>query len=166
MAGVAGCRVQKGQWQEKNFRIKKHPNEFPKVGGPKRQVVGNVPQNDTPFNKCLGGSDPPLNNRHVSLPHWGILRDIFQCIHPCPDTSARAEGGIVGTFSHVSTHVYLHASVHVAIPQLNHMSLLPSLSKLLLKHSETFYPDHLGPLSGPHFPDSPKSSLICEMMII
>ena len=46
---------------------------------------------------------------------------------------------LVGAFSHVPTHVYLHASVHMASSQLDHVSLLSSLFGQPSRHLETSY---------------------------
>lgn len=89
-----------------------------------------------------------------------FVKNKTQSLMPLPPN--RKLVGCVGTFS----HVYFHASIHMEIPQLNHMSLIPALFELPSKHLETFYPNHLGPLSKPHFPKSPESFLICKMMII
>ena len=50
---------------------------------------------------------------------------------------------LVGAFSHVPTHVYLHVSVYMASSQLGYVSLLSSLFGQPSRHLETSYSDHL-----------------------
>ena len=50
---------------------------------------------------------------------------------------------LVGAFSHVPTHVYLHVFVYMASSQLGYVSLLSSLFGQPSRHSETSYSDHL-----------------------
>lgn len=88
--------------------------------------------------KCLSGSIPPVYNWHMSYPYWGTPRDILSS-----DTTASAEGGIVGALFHVSTHEYCHTSIYMASSQLDHVSLLSSLLEQPSRHLETSCLDHL-----------------------
>ena len=55
--------------------------------------------------------------------------------------------GIVGAFSHVSSHMsshmYLHVPVYVASLWLDHVSLLPSLTRQPLRYPDMFHSDLL-----------------------
>ena len=69
--------------------------------------------------------------------------DIFS-----PSTYARThvhmlKRGFVGAFPHVPAHEYLHASVHLAVPLLDHVSLPPITARTTTEVLENF-------LSGPH----------------
>ena len=135
------------------------------LGIPKDRSSGNTPQSDTALDKTPQWKRPSFKQpTHVS-PTFGDSSGHFQPIHLCSGISACAKGGIMGTFSHVSAHIYLHVTVHVAEPQLDYVSLLPSLTRQPSRHSKAFYQNHLGLLSGEHFPNIPKSSLICETII-
>ena len=52
---------------------------------------------------------------------------------------------IVGTFLHVSVHVYPHASSHVAVPFLDHVLPPPLSPEQPLRHPQSI-------LSGPYGP--------------
>ena len=67
---------------------------------------------------------------------------------------------LVGAFSHVPTHVYLHASVHMASSQLDHVSLLSSLFGQPLRHLETSYSNHLFHWTG-HTSLTAPNPLVC-----
>ena len=54
---------------------------------------------------------------HLKYP---IYSSRYPCLHPFPTRSLSLSylyiDIIVGTFSHVSTHVYLHVTIHMAEP--------------------------------------------------
>ena len=102
---------------------------------PKRQLSENTPRNNTPPDKmprwkCL--SCKQLTCVSLTL---GDSKGQFQLVHPCPNTSARAEKDIVGALSHMSTREYFHASDQV--------SLLSPLLRQPSRHLETSYLNHL-----------------------
>ena len=68
----------------------------------------------------------------------------------------------MGALSHMSTHKYIHASVHVALSQLGHVTVLHHYSNNLQGTRGNILSRPFVPLSCPHPPDSLKSSLICE----
>ena len=114
---------------------KKRPNESQKVWGPifigdqnprdpKRQSSGDIARSDTSPDKAPWWKQPSCKHLTCVSPTLGDSKGQFQLVHPCPDISTRAEWGIVGALSHVSTHKYFHASIHVASPQLGHLSIL------------------------------------------
>ena len=71
---------------------------------------------------------------------------------------------LVGVLSHVSTHEYIHVSVHMALSQLSHVSVLHHYSNNLQGTRGNILSIPFAPLSSLHPLDSLKSSLINETM--
>ena len=71
----------------------------------------------------------------------------------------------VGALSHVPTHEYVHASIHVALSQLGHVAILYHYLDNLQGTRGNILPGPFVPLNGLHPLDSLKSSLICETLV-